>query len=158
LVQATSEDAALRALAVAVHAVGHRIRQTQHNDPVDKASLLVLWRVSEHGSPRPSEVAGEIGLDLSTISRHIRALEQGGYLVKAADPDDRRACRVTITPLGTELVQQAWERRIATIAAAVREWPEQDRDTLTRLLTRLTDDLASVQLSPHVQNDEDISA
>lgn len=121
--------------------VGHRVRQLRYKDPIDKATLLVLWRVSEHGEPRPSEVAFELGLDLSTVSRHVRALDDGGYVARTADPEDRRACRLQVTPKGAELVQQAWERRIAAITTAVRDWSEEDRATLATLLTRLADDL-----------------
>jgi DNA-binding MarR family transcriptional regulator len=143
VVQAIEDEAQLRELAEAVYGLAHRIRQLQLNDPIDRATLAVLWRISEHGDPRPSTVSGELGLDLSTISRHVRALDMGGYVDRTPDPDDRRACRLSVTPKGAELVTQAWERRVGAVTAAVQSWPPEDREALTRLLTRLTDDLTS---------------
>jgi DNA-binding MarR family transcriptional regulator len=138
---AEADALALRSLAVAVFSVGQRIRQLHHKDPIDKATLIVLWRISEHGEPRLSEVACELGLDLSTVSRHVRALDQDGYIARTPDPLDGRAWRLTVTPKGAALVQQAWERRIAAITAAVQDWSVEDRTTLTSLLTRLADNL-----------------
>jgi DNA-binding MarR family transcriptional regulator len=138
---AGADTPALRGLAVAVYSMVQRLRQLHHKDPIDKATLLVLWRVGEHGEPRPSEVAYDLGLDLSTVSRHVRALDQDGYIARTPDPEDGRACRLTVTPKGAELAQQAWERRVAAITAAVQDWPEEDRATLTTLLTRLADSL-----------------
>jgi len=49
---------------------------------------------------RVSELAGCMGLDASTASRHVRHLEDGGYLARTGDPGDRRASRVRLTPKG----------------------------------------------------------
>jgi DNA-binding MarR family transcriptional regulator len=143
-----NKEAQLRELAEAVYGVSHRIRQLQLNDPIDKATLAVLWRVTEHGDLRPSTVAAELGLDMSTISRHVRALHDDGYVGRTPDPDDGRACRLSATPAGAELVRQAWERRIHAISAAVASWPEADREALTRLLVRLADDLRHALQDP----------
>ena len=92
--------------------------------------LAVLWRVHEHGSVRPSDVACELSLDLSTISRHVRTLDSGGYLARTPDPEDRRACRLAVTDAGRALIDAAWERRLAAVTAAVEDWDPHDRTTL----------------------------
>jgi DNA-binding MarR family transcriptional regulator len=132
----------LHDLAVAVYMLGQRIRQLHLKDPVDRATLAVLWQVSELGEVRPSELAGTLGLDLSTISRHVRALCDEEYLARTRDPADRRACRLTVTPLGAEIIRQAWESRRAAVTAAVQGWSRDDQLTLTALLTRLAEDMA----------------
>jgi DNA-binding MarR family transcriptional regulator len=133
--------AELRQLAQVLYGLGRELKQLNLKDPVDNATLAVLWRVHEHGEIRPSEVAAELHLDLSTISRHVRTLDQGGYLARTADPADRRACRLTATAAGQELLAAAWERRLAAVTATVSDWSAQDCRTLTTLLTRLSDAL-----------------
>lgn len=142
-------------LAGALYAVVLRLSRLPVDESVDKAGLAVLHEIRQLGTLRPSDLAAHMRLDLSTISRHLRSLEQQGMVESTADPDDARAQRVSITERGGDLLNRVLDRRAATIGGAIAHWPEGDRRSLRRLLRALADDLSRVpEPCPHSANDE----
>jgi len=139
-------------LAGALYAVVLRLSRLPVDEPVDKAGLAVLHEARRLGTFRPSDLAAQMRLDLSTISRHLRSLEQQGMVQRSADPDDARAQRITITPRGGEVLTAMMGQRAATIRDAIAHWPEGDRSALRRLLRRLADDLSHVA-EPHAADE-----
>ncbi|HSK25642.1 MAG TPA: MarR family winged helix-turn-helix transcriptional regulator [Jiangellales bacterium] len=131
-------------LVPALFAIGRRLRRAAGDTPVDQAGLVVLHRVSCSPEVRPTDVAADLGLDASTVSRHLRSLQQMGLVERGDDPDDRRAQRVSLSARGREVLDAAMAQRRAVVAAAVAGWSERDRRTLERLLVRLADDLDAV--------------
>ena len=131
-------------LAGALYAVVLRLSRLPVDEPVDKAGLAVLHETRRLGTFRPSDLAAQMRLDLSTISRHLRSLEQQGMVQRSADPDDARAQRISITARGGDVLKRMMDHRAATIRDAVAHWPEADRDALGRLLRRLADDLSDL--------------
>ena len=129
-------------LAGALYAVVLRLSRLPVDALVDKAGLAVLHETRRLGTFRPSDLAAQMRLDLSTISRHLRSLEQQGMVQRTADPDDARAQRISITAHGTDVLNRVLDHRAATIRGAIAHWPEGDRSALRLLLRRLADDLS----------------
>jgi DNA-binding MarR family transcriptional regulator len=139
MVQATDQD--LNALAHALREAHHlSSRQLLHSN-LEPAELGVLFLVFKNHVPRPSDLAAEMHLDLSTVSRHVQALEKDGYLDKVKDPDDGRAHRLRLTPAGRKAIYAAMIRRADHYRRAVERWSTDDLQTLVRLLRRFSDDL-----------------
>jgi len=133
---ATGQD-----LVVALLAVSRRLKARLAQGNLDPAMMFVLLQVQANGSLRVSELAGCMGLDASTASRHVRHLEDGGYLARTGDPGDRRASRVRLTPKGRGALARAMRARGAVVDRAVAGWSNDDRATLTNLITRLAESL-----------------
>ncbi len=106
-------------------------------DALDPASVWVLHYVQAHPPMRVSELAKRMELDSSTVSRHIRHLEENGYLSRTDDPDDRRATRIGLTDRGRAVLDESMRARVAIVDAATADWSEADRETLRTLMTRL---------------------
>ena len=128
-------------LVVALFAVGRRLKARLPRGHVDPGMMFVLHQVQANGSLRVSELADCMGLDASTASRHVRHLEDGGYLARTGDPGDRRASRVRLTPKGRGALARAMRARAAVIDRAIADWPDDDRATLTTLIIRLAESL-----------------
>jgi len=128
-------------LVVALFAVSRRLKARLPHGHVDPGMMFVLHQVQANGSLRVSELAGCMGLDASTASRHVRHLEDGGYLARTGDPGDRRASRVRLTPKGRGALARAMRARAAVVDRAIADWPGDDRATLTTLITRLAESL-----------------
>jgi DNA-binding MarR family transcriptional regulator len=131
-------------LAGALYSVVLRLSRLPVDEPIDKAGLAVLHETRRLGTIRPSDLATAMRLDLSTISRHLRSLEQQGLVQRTPDPDDARAQRISITLRGGEILKRMIDHRAATIRDAIAHWSEGDRAALRRLLRRLADDLSEV--------------
>jgi DNA-binding MarR family transcriptional regulator len=93
------------------------------------------------GPVRATELAERVWLDASTISRHLRTLDEQGHVVRAPDPDDGRATLLAVTKSGRRLVDQAREERLEQFATALKDWSDADRTDLIRLTRQLADSL-----------------
>jgi DNA-binding MarR family transcriptional regulator len=138
-------------LVVALLTVARRLRSRLPEGRIDPAMMFVLHHVQGRGSLRVSELAGTTGLDTSTASRHVRQLEQGGYLARTGDPDDRRAFQVRLTRRGRAALDQAMRARAAVLDRAVADWPSQDRAALATLMTRLAESLDRLADNPETR-------
>jgi DNA-binding MarR family transcriptional regulator len=116
------------------------LRHPLDGDP-EPAAFAVLATLCHGAASRPSELASAVRLDLSTISRHVQALEADGYVVKVRDPHDGRSCRLKVTAAGRSAINRAAARRIELFRRATAQWTPHDLRTLVELLTRLTEDL-----------------
>jgi DNA-binding MarR family transcriptional regulator len=117
--------------------VARRVKPRTADARLDPASVYVLHHVEAHAPLRVSELAKCMALDSSTVSRHIRHLEENGYLSRTDDPDDRRATRVGLTERGRAILDESMRARAAVVDAATADWSEADRETLRTLMTRL---------------------
>lgn len=126
-------------------ALGRLMRRMRHHSEFEKGStehgtLVVLSVLHREGPMRVSELARAIGLDLSTVSRHVRTLETSGEVARTGDPDDGRAYRIELTDLGRPHIERVWTERIEWVKGVIGHWSHEDISTLTMLLARLQDD------------------
>lgn len=124
--------------------IARRLRRFGGPTQIDIAALMLLHRLACAGMTRPSDLAADAGLDLSTVSRHIRALDEAGLVAREPDPDDRRSFRLSLTPKGADLMVEALRRREQSVERALTGWNDDDVNDLHRLLGRLADDLERI--------------
>ena len=74
--------------------------------PLDRARYVVLRAVAEGEPLRTTSLAERVGVDPSTMSRHVTLLERDGLVGRIADPDDGRAQSVSLTPAGRDVMEQ----------------------------------------------------
>jgi DNA-binding MarR family transcriptional regulator len=134
---APSETTSGRRLLLALVTVARRLKPRAADGSIDRASVFVLHSVLANGPLRVSELAKCMELDSSTVSRHVSHLEEVGYLTRTGDPDDRRAARVLLTERGRAILDEAIQSQAAVIDRAIADWADEDRQTLTALMTRL---------------------
>ena len=133
------------ALQTALAQVGRQMRARLSDS--DPATLGVVNVLATQGPQRASALAETLHLDASTVSRHVRALETSGHVVRGEDPEDRRAALLSITPLGRCQLDLCLHRRASLVATATAEWPAGDISTLARLLERFAEDLGQLPLN-----------
>lgn len=121
--------------------ITRRLKPRPIDSRLDPASVWVLHYVAAQAPLRVSELAKCLELDASTVSRHIRNLEENGYLSRTGDPDDRRATRIGLTDRGRAVLEESMRARVAIIDAATADWSEADLQNLTKLMTRLADSI-----------------
>ena len=113
-------------------------------DPETSARAFLLGHVDRLAPVRATDVADSTALDLSTVSRHLRALEDAGLLTRSPDPDDRRASLLSLTDEGRVALDHAVRTRTALLESATAAWPAEDVAALTSLLARLAHDLETL--------------
>lgn len=142
MVQANKTDESqLASLSDALRDLGVAVRRATPGSEHDKAASLLLAHLIALGPVRASDLAERACLDPSTVSRHLKGLEDSGYLQRSPDPDDRRAVLIEVSPDGKALVDTMQHDRATLLANAVSGWSDDDVTTLSRLVRRLAHDL-----------------
>lgn len=111
---------------------------------IDRVEAIALSRITDAGSMRVTELAETLGVACSTAGRHAANLEDGGYVSRFPDPEDRRVTVVTVTDSGIRLIKDLRRVQRDLLADALADWGTDDLVTLTSLLGRLGEDLLAL--------------
>ena len=110
---------------------------------MDRAGYLLLRTLEETGPLSVTCLAERMGLDGSTVTRQVAALEREGLATRRSDPADRRSAIVAPTPRGRGLMGEVQRLRREKFEVLLDGWTDRERDELGRLLARLNRAIAS---------------
>ncbi|WP_328321172.1 MarR family winged helix-turn-helix transcriptional regulator [Streptomyces sp. NBC_00388] len=119
---------------------------------VERPAFSVLLTLHFAGKPlRVKEIAEKVQVVQPHATRQVQQLERRGLVRRIGDPDDGRVSLIEPTDDGARAADRYAHTLIGWFTGVVAHWPEQDRDDLGRLLTRLADDVTA-QLA-HLDDD-----
>jgi len=107
----------------------------------DGSRLAILQIVGESADIRPSDVATEMQLSLSAVTRQIHAMAGAGQVELQTDPNDRRSFQITLTAAGKEELQRLVRKSHDRFAAYLTDWDAADTVQLGVLLNRLAESI-----------------
>ncbi|WP_298193140.1 MarR family transcriptional regulator [Metallibacterium sp.] len=110
---------------------------------INHTQYTALKRLAQCGPLAPGELAQALGHDAGAMTRVLDGLEEKGYVRRAPNPDDRRCVRVIPTEAGTALWSRMRGCGERTLARALRDLSETERDALRDLLKRIVESLSS---------------
>ncbi|MEU6775099.1 MarR family transcriptional regulator [Streptomyces sp. NPDC046759] len=105
-------------------------------EAVDETTYPVLSGLARTGPCSAADLAGEIGLDRSGVTRRATRLEEAGLLRREPDPDDRRATLLALTETGQQAVKATRQRLATLIEASLASWPPEEAQSFARQLHR----------------------
>lgn len=108
---------------------------------LDRSAYLLLHDLLVDGAQNVNTLADHLGLDASTVTRQVVAMEKAGLARRTRDPADGRAVLVEATPQGVDELARHREMRTELYAEVLADWSRLDRALLGELLERLNDDL-----------------
>jgi DNA-binding MarR family transcriptional regulator len=108
---------------------------------LDRAAYLVLRKLEADGPQQVGALAVALGLDGSTVTRQVSALERDGLVRRGRSESDGRAIVVTTTAEGMRRMRAVMAARLDLYERILAEWSEPDRKELGRLLSRLNQDM-----------------
>ncbi|MHC4515575.1 MAG: MarR family winged helix-turn-helix transcriptional regulator [Planctomycetota bacterium] len=97
-------------------------------------SLDALWR---SGPLTMGELAAELALEISTMTRIVDHLVEAGLADRQEDAADRRVRRVGITRKGEQLASQIHDGLVAEYEQVLREVPAEHRESVIQAIRRL---------------------
>ena len=97
----------LNAHARVTRAIGRELAEAGLPDLAWYDLLWTLYRRPGR-SLRVKELANEVVLSPTAMSRFVDRVEAAGYVRREADPADRRALQVTLTDEGVGLLRRMW--------------------------------------------------
>ena len=97
----------------------------------------VLGILAERGNMSQQELLEILNVRPSSLSELLGKLEGAGCVTRVRGEDDRRSVTVSITEAGRELVRSHTCRRESAAQALFASLTEEEREELTRLLSKL---------------------
>lgn len=102
------------------------------------AQAYSLLTMSEYGPMTMNEIALEMRLHGTTMTRMVDSLVAKGLAERSNDAEDRRIVRVELTSNGEETVKSLQEFKRSLLSSAFAELGSADRDAILSALRRLT--------------------
>ena len=115
---------------------------------VEPGVFPVLHHLAATGASRQAALAEALGLDASTVSRHVRALVEQGLVETSRDPDDGRATVLTISTAGMVALRGRIRTHRETLRSATSDFTPSERSDLVRLLKKLAAALGAPKENP----------
>ncbi|MFD6339178.1 MarR family winged helix-turn-helix transcriptional regulator [Streptomyces sp. NPDC060131] len=118
----------------------HDRLMTQAGVSLDRAAVALLRQIADTEPLRPGELANRLAVEASHVTRQVQRLEKSGYVTRVPDPEDGRAQRIQLTPVGQRAIDRIREASRRGMQAALAEWSPQDLQQLAALFHRMVDD------------------
>ena len=103
---------------------------------LEPAAYGTMCKLADAGPQYLAALAHAFGLDPSTITRHVRTLEEAGLVQRMKDPDDQRMVVLDLTFSGRAVLEQARRHRQSKLERMLADWPEADRHDFGRLINQ----------------------
>lgn len=111
---------------------------------LDRSAYGIMTRIADEGPQRLGAFAAAFGLDPSTITRQVQALEKAGLAFRTPDPADRRASILDLTPEGKDVLEHTRGARRQKLEESLTDWSGQEREDFSRLLTKFNESMAPI--------------
>jgi DNA-binding MarR family transcriptional regulator len=140
--KSTVQDLA-QAIMLVVQAIGRTQKRGLKRLGYDLTAVAILDMIVRREPIHPITIAAELDLLPSSVTRHLQALARAGHVAVVADPADGRSSLIETTELGRQELRRLQAISLEAFAELIRDWQEQDIQTLTTLLTRFAAGLPS---------------
>lgn len=118
----------------------HKKLTTGMGEAVDELTYPVLSALARTGPRSAADLAPDVGVDRSGVTRRASRLEAAGLIRRERDPTDRRAHLLVLTEQGELAVAELRTRLAAHIVASLSSWPPGEAETFAHHLRRFTSD------------------
>ncbi|MFE3187550.1 MarR family winged helix-turn-helix transcriptional regulator [Nocardia sp. NPDC059240] len=99
--------------------------------------FAILAALDEFGPDSQVRIGQRCGIDQSDMNTMLNELTARGHVARTPDPDDRRRNRITLTAAGQRRLEELDTTLTAVQHDILSALSAKERDTLTRLLTRI---------------------
>jgi DNA-binding MarR family transcriptional regulator len=107
---------------------------TEGDVALERSAYGIMCKLADEGPQRLGALATAFGLDPSTITRQVQALEEIDLAHRTTDASDRRASILDLTDNGRRVLDATRERRRERLRVALSDWSEDDLSDFGRLL------------------------
>lgn len=115
------------------------------------ALVSVLFMLAARGECRQNELAVDLCVSQSSLSRQMSDLVDAGYVEKI-DPADKRAFRIRVSEEGHDVLRRTTQRRAARLRNMLEDWSQEEAMAAVTSLQRLNETFGASnrQASPAV--------
>lgn len=117
-------------------------------------AIGVLGTLDMRESCRQGDLAIDLCISPSALSRHVTELVAAGYIARSPDPSDGRATLVRVTDSGRALLERIRVSRAQGLQSILAEWDEGDAERACAAMQRLRASLTEYAQSEHLQSQQ----
>jgi DNA-binding MarR family transcriptional regulator len=142
-----TDEPVIRTIETEIALLLRRAEATRRASPgaehraLDRAAYVILRQLETTGDANVGTVATLLGLDGSTVTRQVAAMERDGLVERQRDPSDGRGTVIVATRHGLSRLHAVRKARAELYERVLGDWSTEDRQTLARLLHRLNESL-----------------
>jgi DNA-binding MarR family transcriptional regulator len=111
---------------------------------LDRSAYGIMCRLADEGPQRLGALASTFGLDPSTITRQVQALERAGLVHRRADDVDRRASILDLTDEGGVVLRHTRSYRRSRLEAVLSHWSDEERTQFGGLLLKFNESIQAL--------------
>lgn len=140
-------------LRTTVARLNHSLRAPVARRGVTPTRLTAMATLEKCGPMRSGDLADRLSVTPASMSRLVEALEEGGWVDREPDPEDRRAQLLSLSAGGRETLETLRREGTGELAEAIRALSEGERAQLAAalpVLVRLSDYLIAPTRGHHV--------
>lgn len=130
-------DSVLRASRALVAVAARSLAAAEDEVTLPQYRVLVL--LSNRGAQRALDLADQLGVTQSTVTRMCDRLERKGLINRERPRDNRRVVITAISARGQQLVDAVTRRRRTEIRTILRRMATDDREALVSVLRSFAD-------------------
>lgn len=105
-------------------------------EAVDETTYPVLSGLARTGPRSAADLAPDVGVDRSVVTRRASRLEKAGLIRREQDTADQRATLLVLTSRGEEVVDELRRRLAARISESLSGWPPEEARIFARYFHR----------------------
>lgn len=117
-----------------------RSQAPRRHPQVDPMAYPLLYHLTRRPL-RVSALADAVHVDISTVSRQVRTLNDLGLVERGPDPEDGRAQVLSVTDEGERLLLAIREGRERWLQGILADWTDEDVRSFTGHLSRFATDV-----------------
>lgn len=132
-----------RLIGVSHHSFQRRLEESLRREhvPITADQFKMMSRLWQEDGVSQQEIAQKIGRNRAATGRMIDTLERNQLVERKAHPTDRRLKLIFLTPLGKEIRSKADECAQEVLELGIRNFTEDERSVLKKMLISLIDNL-----------------
>jgi DNA-binding MarR family transcriptional regulator len=108
----------------------------------------IIYEISRKDGSSMQEVAGALGIDITTFSRQIKTLVEQGVVSKTPHPNDNRVNILGLTAKGIEIESKINNEMVSYLNQILSNLSEYERDSVLRSIKLLDAAMKSADCCP----------
>lgn len=124
-------------LRTVVNRLAYALRSPVAKDGITPTRLSALMTLMKCGPLRPGDLAARLSISAASASRLVDVLIEGEWIAREPDPDDRRACLVSLSEHGVAALERLRREGTGELAAGIEALPADQREALAAALPAL---------------------
>lgn len=106
-----------------------------------RGRLFTLLKDNQQNGIAQRDLAEKLDVKPSSMSELIQKLEHRGFITKTQDENDKRSFKIFLTQQGSDKIEESKLEKTRFIDTIFKDFSENDIDSLSQLLEKLTSSL-----------------